>query len=179
MRISLIAILASLSLLMACDEHHHEGAHAHGHAKLSLALEADGTLSGELRAPGADIYGFERQPKDDAERAAKDAADAKLVGIAGWLSAGDACVFDATPPALEGKAAGHDHGHGHDEGDDDGHGEVVFAFDAQCPGLKSGSEIDVNLAALFPTLEKVRVVIVSDSGQRSETLKGGAGKVSL
>jgi hypothetical protein len=50
-----------------------EGAHEHGIARLSLAVD-DTEVTLDFRAPGASLYGFEHTPRTDAERLARDEA---------------------------------------------------------------------------------------------------------
>jgi len=60
-----------LGVVLACtpafaEETRELGAHEHGVGAMNIAIEA-GTVAMELRAPGADIVGFEYQAKSEAE----------------------------------------------------------------------------------------------------------------
>ena len=76
LRAVLLSSLPLLGLTLAtADEMHHHGKHVHGEVTLNLALEGV-TLIAEIEATGAQVLGFERAPRDPAERAAVAAAEA-------------------------------------------------------------------------------------------------------
>lgn len=61
----------------AADGHRELGAHEHGSGNLNIAVEGT-SVALELEAPGADIVGFEYAAKSADDRAAIDAAIARL-----------------------------------------------------------------------------------------------------
>ena len=75
---TLLAILLGFSMsARPVQAQANPGAHQHGMAKLDLVFEA-GALTLELDAPLDSLLGFERAPRNAAERAAADAALASL-----------------------------------------------------------------------------------------------------
>jgi hypothetical protein len=73
MRKSRAGGLLALALALAPAAAWAQAPHAHGVAKLDVALEG-GRLTLEFTAPLEDIVGFERRPANDRERAVLDAA---------------------------------------------------------------------------------------------------------
>lgn len=98
---------------MAGAHHREAGAHEHGRGTLNIALEGK-RLMMELEAPGADIVGFEHEPRTDAQRAAIEKAEKQLAAPQTLfrLPAGAGCVLKHTKVVLAGDD--HDHGHEHD-----------------------------------------------------------------
>ena len=69
-----LALLASPAI---AEESRQLDSHEHGVGELNIAVEGK-TVVMELHAPGADIVGFEYVAESDADRAAVDAAVARL-----------------------------------------------------------------------------------------------------
>lgn len=114
-------------------------AHVHGEGVLNIAVE-NGQVLMELEAPGADIVGFEHEPKTDADKAAIAKAAATLEdGAALFRFSPDAqCTLkdaDVEAPYSDDDHDGHEkhghekHGHekhGHEKhGHDDKHGHAA------------------------------------------------------
>src|SRR5262245_59764684 len=76
-----IAIAALWALLPGAGTALAHKAHSHGVARLDIAAEGTG-LRIELAVALEDLVGFEREPKDDREKAALEAAAAKLRDVA-------------------------------------------------------------------------------------------------
>lgn len=137
-----LPLLATLLALPAYAQDTRQlDAHEHGVGVLNIAAEGS-TLLMELRAPGADIVGFEYSPETDADTAAVDSALATLGQPLSLFAIPEGAGCSVTDAAValevedEGDHAEHDHGaekdhddHGHDEHaeekghDDHGHDE--------------------------------------------------------
>lgn len=130
--LSLIALVAALP---AGAQHMREaGSHEHGVGALNIAIDAE-TVAMAFEAPGADIVGFEYAATSQADKAAIDAAVAKLRAPLDLfvMPADAACSIVAVRAALELEEATHkahdnqDHGHdgheGHDHTGDDHTGD--------------------------------------------------------
>ena len=99
-------------------------AHVHGEGVLNIAVE-NGQILMELEAPGADIVGFEHEPKTDADKAAIAKAAATLEdGAALFQFSPDA---QCTLKVADVEAPYSDHGHDEHEkhGHDDKHGHAA------------------------------------------------------
>ena len=102
------------------------GAHVHGHAQLEMALDPSGQLIAEFTTPKANLVGFEYEARTDEEKAAEEAAEARLLDGASILVFPEAagCTLVSAELHEEGHEHHDDHGHedhGHDEHDHDGH----------------------------------------------------------
>ena len=128
-----------------------EAPHAHGVAKLDVALEGR-RLSMEFTAPLEDVLGFERKPANDKERAAFEAA-------ATYLKSGQAIVAGVNANCRVADAAVEMPERGK------GHFELVarLTYDCKEPGeLKS---LEAALLARYKKLKHIDVRVVTPKGQ--------------
>ena len=107
------------------------GAHEHGIARLGLAV--DGTrLTVDLQLPAESVFGFERAPRSEEERATvAEALDRLRTGGAGLIAFPDgaSCALDSAeveaPEGMEGDQEGEDQhaqeDEGHQHAEDEGH----------------------------------------------------------
>lgn len=132
-RITALAALVAAPFASAqADEHRELGAHQHGVGQLDMAIEG-GRLSMELRAPGADIVGFEHAASSDADRGAVTEAlsmlETPLELFTMPEAAGCTVVSDHAELDIDDHAAGdehhHDdeHTHEHERDEDHAHDE--------------------------------------------------------
>lgn len=193
---SLYALLAATALgaapsLNAHGEHRHDqrsdhaheshahGAHVHGVAHLDAALDGR-VLSVEIRVPGWDVVGFERAPRDGAEREKVAAARALLADGSRLLALEPAgsCVPSgpgrvALPAALVESADDHDHAdhdpaHDHDHGHDHATGHpsdwsATWSFTCAEPSTLRAIRVDWFDA--FPSTERIAVQWIGPDGQ--------------
>ena len=115
------ALLLSAAVFAAplgamAEEGRHADAHVHGVSVLQIAVEG-ASVAMELRAPGADIVGFEHAAQADADKDAVEAAltllrdPVALFGLAG-------CTADEIEAHVD--IEGEDHaGHGHEDKHED------------------------------------------------------------
>ncbi|MDF2235116.1 DUF2796 domain-containing protein [Albimonas sp. CAU 1670] len=181
-------ILAAAALLpAAAQEHRALGAHEHGHGRLELAREG-GRLSLTLRAPGADIVGFEHPAEADADLAAVAAAKDLLARPLDLLALPEAAGCEVVSSAAELLTeAGHDadedhhddeaHGEEHDHdtaADEDhdhapagGHTEFHAAWELDCADADAIEEIGFPYFQHFAGAQELDVQVVSDRGARA------------
>lgn len=149
--------LAILGALLAGGYAHAHGAHVHGAATLAVALDGE-RLELALDAPGDTIVGYERAPRDDAERAALADARALLAAPARWIAlpADAACVLQSSSAAFDLAAGEH------------------AAFDVQaawrCAAPEALTVLDLTLFAPFPRLQRVTANLVLPDRQDSVEL---------
>lgn len=171
---TLVAITGSVA---AGDEHDHNhgdhdhghrqhGAHVHGVAELNVAVDADSLLV-ELNTPAANIVGFEHPPRNAAERAAiAEARKTMADGAALFVpNAGAECAQTSHLVTLD-LGDPEDHAHTEEEVHADAHGEWAFT----CAKPASLKTLDVKLFEVFPGKEKLRVQLITPSGQRGDEL---------
>lgn len=131
--------------------------HVHGEVVVNLALDAQ-TMLLEVQAPAIDILGFERRPKDDAQRQAQAQANA-------WFGSGRAMLgvppsaacrlqkVDFEPPKL---------GTGHA----DYRGRYMF----RCEVPQALSYVELWLLDRLQASEKIEVNLITPAGTRQMEL---------
>lgn len=204
-----LPLLATLLALPAyAQETRQLDAHVHGVGVLNIAAEGS-TLMMELRAPGADIVGFEYSPETDADTAAVDSALATLGQPLSLFAIPEAAGCSVTEAAVElevedeGDHAEHDHGaekdhddHGHDEHADekghDDHGHDEHADDAKATHTEFHATYTLTCADpaaittvafpyfdLFENAQEVDVQVVTGTGAQAFEVERDAPTVDL
>ena len=140
--------------------------HVHGAVTFNIALEGE-TLAIELEAPADNVVGFEKSPRNDAERTA--IADANR-----WLASGRGIALvprnagcrllsvDFTPPKF---GAGHA----------DYRARVAY----RCPNPSALEWVELRALERLLEVDKVEVNVVTASVQRQTELAAGGARVSL
>lgn len=155
------------------------GAHVHGEARLSVALDASGLAYAELSSPAWNLYGFEGAPQTAEQRdhAAQINARLSRSDLIAWPARADCALMqakieggveggevraDAAPPETghdDHDDRGHDHGdHSHDHHDEAGagHNDVIVSWSYQCERIQSVGRFDA--AALFQALPRLETL---------------------
>lgn len=186
---ALVVALAIPSSVAAQTQH----AHVHGLAYADVAVDGD-AVTIQLRATAYDLVGFEREPRDDAERAKVQAArDAVLAHGTIWqFSVAAQCA--AEPPLLDVPASAHDHDHeghdhdhdhdhshehDHDHGEKGAHADWTVTYAIRCASPANLRSIDTGLFTAFPSLQTVRVQLLDAGGAREVTLTPDAKRLTL
>ena len=161
----LTLVLALPTLTAAQAEHRSHGAHAHGLARLDLAMDGGAVLIG-LESPAANIVGFEHAPASAGEHAALEAAMATLKdgGRLFRLPADAGCrlveaVVETPLTAGAGEGA-----HASDHADI----EAEYRFECAEPGRLV--EMQLGLFEAFPETQRLQVQFVGPSGQGAAEL---------
>lgn len=166
-------IFATGGLLLAAtvvaQEH---GPHEHGVADLGVALEGR-RLSLELDGPMDNFAGFERPPRNAAERAALDRALERLrtPEAVVRLPAEAGCSL-ASSELHNGFAPGGGDSKG-------GHTDLSAAYQFDCATPAALKRLEVRLFDSFPRLRKLRVAVVAPGGQRGAELAKGKAELVL
>lgn len=183
---AVLALLASPSL---ADSTRQLEAHEHGVGQLNMAIEGT-TVALELRAPGADIVGFEYAATSAEDRAAVDTAVATLarpLDLFIFPAAAACTVVEASAKlATEDSHAGHDHDdhaheeHAHDEHAHDEHAHDEHAHDRaaehsefhadyilSCAKPDALSQIEFAYFETFENARELEIQIVSPSGAQA------------
>ncbi len=149
-------------------------AHTHGHAELDIVIEGR-TGRIEFRAPAEDVYGFEREPRNAAERTRRDNALATL-----RTRMGEMVIFDAslgcTIAADEVHAGDDDHAK-HDHAHGDGHLAVHGEYTITCARPPAGKDIRFGFTKVFSSIRSVQVQLLSDDRQDGRRIEGDRGTV--
>lgn len=159
----------------ACAQHAH-GAHEHGAAVLTVALEGQ-ELVVELISPLDNLVGFEHAPANDAQRAALAAAGRRLLDVEAMLAlpAAAACRVEdvdiESPWPLTAAAPAPAHGgHDHPRPTRGDHADVVAVWRFACARPQALDRLEVRAFAQFPRLREIRAEHAGARGQGAAVL---------
>ena len=133
-----------------------EKAHVHGKAGLDVAIEGS-QLTLEFEAPVEDVVGFEREARNEKERAA-------LSGLESYLKSGRAfvpsvaggCKLAAATVATSSPGIGHV--------------EVRATWKYECADLMGLKSIEASILTQYPKLKRIDVRAVTSRGQSAARL---------
>ena len=173
----LVATVLASSPVLA-EDMRHMGAHLHGVTRVQIAVE-DGRVQVSLRAPGADLVGFEHPARDDVDRAAIEDALARLSAPDNVVAFGPAakCALVASEVTLRQDEDGRPKVEEHAEAARHSLFEAIYAFDCAVP--------DRLTSARFPYFEtfadvlEIEAEIVTASGARAAELTRDENRLSL
>lgn len=154
-----IAILAT-AVPAAAQEH---GAHEHGVGRLNLAIDG-GAVETELMAPGADIVGFEHEPRTPEQKKAVEAAVATLKDGAKLFRFPSAAKCRQESAEVESPLI-KEHGHG-----DESHAEFHARYRFRCDTPERLTHADVLFFEAFPSALELEVRTVTAKGQSAREL---------
>ena len=172
----------------ALGQHTRHGAHLHGVAELTVALEED-AIEMMFTAPAASVVGFESEAASSEQLKAVE--DARLVLRDPFrlvTFVGKKCDlikalvdFTAISSSQKDEHDGHDEGHDdHDEGHDDhdaghddhdsadgeeSHSDIIAKYEFECSSDGQLKKLEFGPDELLFGLDKVNVMWVSESGQ--------------
>lgn len=155
------------------------GAHAHGVARLDVAVDG-AAITLRLESPLESLLGFERAPRNDAERGQVRAmAQALRSGNQFVPSAAARCRLDRVTlasPVLAPELLGET---GAAAGDTAGgeHAELEGSFVYRCDDPKSLQSIDVMLFDYFKRLGRVEARVAGPKGQSASKLNSRARQI--
>lgn len=148
-----------------------------------MNVAVDGSvLEIELRAPAANIVGFEHAPRSGEQKAALNAALAelrdadrlfRLPGAAGCrveMAEAHSTLESGHEHAQEPEGA---HAHDHD------HSDIVAHYRFQCERPAQLRSIDVRLFERFPANEHLEVQLLTATRQQSLRLEAGRSRIRL
>ncbi|MDV7145163.1 DUF2796 domain-containing protein [Tropicimonas sp. TH_r6] len=206
MTASRLAILAVLCAGAAtAQEMEQHAAHVHGTGALDIAVEGN-VISMELRAPGADIVGFEHAAQEDEDKAAiaaaleilshpetlfvpNEAAGCDVTSAEADLHTGEGHHDDHDDGDHEEHAEdGHDaHEDEHDEAHEDEHaheGQATHSeFHAEyaftCAHPEKLTQLALPFFEAFERSEQLEIRLITGKGAQSETLPRDAAGIAL
>lgn len=149
-------------------------AHVHGAATLDIAVEAT-SLTLSLDTPLDGLLGFERAPRNDAERRAAEQAIATL-RAAGTLFSIDPAA-QCRIASVELVSAALKLGPAVAAAKDDGHGDLEAEFRFSCQSAPAF--VEVGLFKAFPRMGRLDVQTATPQGQRKLVLKRPAQRIDL
>ena len=172
-------VVSSLSIAENSSQHDHDHssdkhssseqqAHLHGVAELTLAIEGN-SVEINLESPSINIVGFEHKATSKQHIKAVDQAKAILESSSNlfFFSGTDCAIRQATidmSALIEQEQDHHHHKH------DDDHSEINASYLYQCSQGEKLDTVSVNLIALFPKLEQLKVMWLTNHQQGATTL---------
>jgi hypothetical protein len=157
-------------------------AHEHGVARLELGVEA-GRITLTLEVPLEDLVGFERAPRDDAERAAVAGVLARLrdvgrlvrIDAAAGCAAGQAeltaPLWNVPPGGASATAAA--------AGKADSHGDLEAHYEFRCTTGARAGHVEIGLFDALPRLRRIDVLAVTPRGQMKVVLRRPQARIGL
>jgi hypothetical protein len=171
----LLPTLATLLAALCAPGAFAAKAHEHGVARLDVAA-GPGKVSIALDTPLENLVGFERAPRDDAERQRADEAVRLLKSGDTLLQIDPAARCTLTSVQLRSAALGL--GPADASPKDAGHADLEAEYLFDCKGGAPGF-VEVGLFAAFPRLQRLEVQAASTKGQIKRTLQRPASRIGL
>jgi hypothetical protein len=176
------ALLVALPL--SAQEFTQKAAHEHGRVSVNVAVDGE-DVAVDLESPALHVVGFERAPRDEAERrAAADAVAWLRAGrrIAG-VPAGAGCrLVSASAEAPQG-GEDHDHDHEHEHDDEksgeEEHADYRGSWRFRCANPEALAWIELWALDRLQGVESVRVNIIAPAGSRSVEVAGTERRIAL
>lgn len=197
MRSLILAVSACAALPVMAQEHRELAAHEHGVGSLGMAIEGQAMVM-ELRAPGADIVGFEHGAESAEDRSIVESAIAKLAAPLELFVLPEAagCAVTEAHVGLVGEDdelhGEHEHHEEHEHDDeythDDvgehhdeagGHTEFHAEYALNCADPKSLDQIRFAYFDAFPNARRLSVQLVSGIEARAFEVNRDAPELSL
>jgi len=143
-------------------------AHQHSQSSAQLAVERSGQLSLVIRAPGANLVGFEHPPRNESQRSTLQRARLHLEK-ADWLRLPDSAgCTSSVNLSLPGFDDAENHGHGHDHAHQ--HAEFRIEVSVSCQPSEVPEWIELRLFDDWPDNKVIVVDAISATGQWRERL---------
>lgn len=151
-------------------------AHEHGVARLDIAVEPARLVLG-LQLPLDSLFGFERAPRTDAERAAVQAALTQLRDVAAQVRIDSKAGCADGTVQLTSAALGLGSSGGAAAAD--GHAELEAVYEFRCSAGAKAGFVELGLFAAFARLQRVELQVATPRGQMKATLRRPNGRVAL
>lgn len=177
--VSSIAFINASQANDHAHDHNHEqhalDSHVHGMANLDIVLE-DTMLLASIKAPAADLVGFEHvaSTDEDTNKVYDMLGKMELANVLWTLPEAAQCERQETHvehDLLENvDHSGHDHDHDHKHDDDHAHSDVMVDYYYECANPEQLGNVRVNLFDNFPSLHELQGQLILPSGQKGQTL---------
>ena len=164
---------------------HAAPAHLHGQAELTVVVD-EGALSISLESPLDNLLGFERLPRNDAERqrvramaiSLRAAANLFVSDVAAQCSLSSVSLHAALPPELLGNSVSPTTSTSTPSTNTE-HAELVADYVFSCHTIGNLRQIEVGLFKVFPRLKRLVVQTAGPAGQTVQRLTPSASRVVL
>ena len=170
-------VLAALVLAAPLIAHAHGKAHQHGVAQLDIASDP-GKLEVQLETPLDNLLGFERAPRNDAERQRADAVVARLKDGAALIRIDPAAACTLASVEIVSAPLGLGAAPAAKGAKDAEHADLEARWSFNCTGTPAGF-VEVGLFEAFPRLKTLNVQAATAKGQARRSLKAPANRIEL
>jgi hypothetical protein len=153
-------------------------AHEHGVARLDIGVEPARVVL-QFDSPLDNLIGFERAPRNDAERDAVAAAVARLRDAGKLFRVDPAAGCQAAGVELVSSVLGLGPAEPARAGAQDGHGDLEATVTFQCSAGAKAAFVEVGLFEAFPRLNRLTLQIVTPRGQIKATLRRPQTRIAL
>jgi hypothetical protein len=147
-----------------------EKAHRHGAAQLQVTLEGR-ALQIAFEGPSDNVLGFERAPKNDAQKKTVTQVARQLNQPAELFTIPAEAGCEAKPARVEIKLPRPE--------SKETHSEVEAEWRWECAKPEALAHIDVGLFKAFPRLKQLSVQVVTAQGQKKAALRPGAARLKI
>ena len=171
MKLTLLRCATVVALLAAASSWAARG-HEHGVAQVDVALDGS-KLSIQFESPLENLVGFERAPRNEAERRAVEQALARLADPALWQPDAAAQCKAGTPRV---RAPSFQKGSPGQAGE---HADVEAAVEFDCARVQELRAVQVLLFKSFPRLKRAEVQLATARGQAKATLRAATATITL
>ena len=162
----IILIILSLSTTaLAAGGKRQEKAHIHGQGALNGVVD-QGTVELDLDLPMDDVVGFERKPKNDAEKKGLEGAMTILKSVEKGFAFPAAAQCVATSQSADYEIG-------------KGHASIEAKYTMTCKNPSALDAIEVLLFSRFPRMKELKAQFVTPTGQKSFELSLKNTKVTL
>lgn len=178
-----IFIVGHFFVVAGCDIHHeHEGAHIHGNAVIRVSVEESGTGYIEFEAPSMDLWGFGHHPEErsdiDRQNAILDIFKREPSRLFSF-SPENGCrlILEEVKVVYSDEDEKHQSDDTHFEHSE--HSELYARYRIECEKNIADRELMIRLDHEFPAIKRIKAVILSEEGQRSQEISDGKGRIEL
>jgi hypothetical protein len=147
-------------------------AHLHGFATLTMALQAN-ALEINMESPAASIVGFEHKASSEKNREAIKQAQSRLESSPRlFVFSGSDCTLKQANADMSVliKQGSNPDDHHHDNEHNESHNEISVSYSYECSQGEKLDTISVNLIPLFPNIETIKVMWLTDNQQGATEL---------
>ncbi len=181
-KLSAVARLVVLSIAfagMGSTANAESKAHQHGAGHLNIAIDGQ-HVEIELIAPGADIVGFEHEPKTEGEKQSISESATKLRnGEALFRFPNDAQCRLTESEVDSSLLEQEDHKEDHKHGSEKTHAEFHAHYQFQCTNPEILTHADVGYFNYFPSAQLLTVQKITASGQSVQRLTPKATRLTF
>ena len=147
------------------------GPHEHGVVKLDVSIEGT-RVSLLMDSPLANLVGFERAPRTDAERQRVETAISALQAAGSMFRVDAAAGCTPGPVSLNASALEND------KGGDAAHADLDASYSFKC-GKSAPAFIELRLFEAFPAVQRIDVQLTSGAKPVTRSLTRPAARLSL